>query len=79
MTRIDSFDMHPAVYGATRQPVLSGSVPPSSMKWFLDRRMPHPKRIDDRVIWDRLKIEAAFSDLPEDNRANPLDRIFGDH
>lgn len=39
-----------------------------------DGRMPRPKRIDGRVIWDRLRIEAAFSDLPEDKDANPLDR-----
>jgi hypothetical protein len=24
-----------------------------------DGRMPRPKRVDGRVIWDRLKIEAA--------------------
>jgi hypothetical protein len=28
------------------------------------------------VIWDRLKIEASFSDLPDDNRINPLDRML---
>jgi predicted DNA-binding transcriptional regulator AlpA len=38
--------------------------------------MPRPKRIDRRVVWDRLKLDAAFSDLPDDNRANPLDRIL---
>ena len=42
-----------------------------------DRRMPRPKRVDGRVIWDRLKIEAAFTDLPEDTKVNPLDRILG--
>jgi excisionase family DNA binding protein len=41
-----------------------------------DGRMPRPKRVDGRVIWDRLRIEAAFSDLPDDNRANPLDCIL---
>jgi len=41
-----------------------------------DGRMPRPKRIDGRVVWDRLKIEAAFSDLPDDKRANPLDRML---
>jgi len=41
-----------------------------------DGRMPRPKRIDGRVVWDRLKIEAAFSDLPDDHRANPLDRML---
>jgi predicted DNA-binding transcriptional regulator AlpA len=41
-----------------------------------DRRMPRPKYVDGRVIWDRLRIEAAFTDLPEDNRINPLDRML---
>lgn len=41
-----------------------------------DGRMPRPKRVDGRVIWDRLKLEAAFSDLPDDNRTNPLDRML---
>jgi predicted DNA-binding transcriptional regulator AlpA len=29
-------------------------------------RMPKPKRVDHRVIWDRLKIDAAFAALGED-------------
>lgn len=41
-----------------------------------DGRMPRPKRVDGRVIWDRLRIEAAFSDLPDDTKVNPLDRMF---
>jgi predicted DNA-binding transcriptional regulator AlpA len=41
-----------------------------------DGRMPRPKRVDGRVIWDRLRIEAAFSDLPEQGVANPLDRML---
>jgi predicted DNA-binding transcriptional regulator AlpA len=43
-----------------------------------DRRMPRPKRVDGRVIWDRLQLDAAFTDLPEDTKANPLDRMLGD-
>jgi predicted DNA-binding transcriptional regulator AlpA len=42
-----------------------------------DGRMPRPKRVDGRVIWDRLRVEAAFSDLPEDTKANPFDRMLG--
>lgn len=42
-----------------------------------DGRMPKPKRIDGRVVWDRLQIEAAFTDLPEEKAKNPLDRMFG--
>lgn len=41
-----------------------------------DGRMPRPKRVDGRVIWDRLKVEAAFTDLPDDKRSNPLDRML---
>lgn len=41
-----------------------------------DGRMPRPKRVDGRVIWDRLRLDAAFSDLSEDTKANPLDRML---
>jgi predicted DNA-binding transcriptional regulator AlpA len=41
-----------------------------------DRRMPRPKRVDGRVIWDRLQLDAAFTDLPDDKRVNPLDRML---
>ncbi|MDB5578752.1 MAG: hypothetical protein JWR80_3928 [Bradyrhizobium sp.] len=38
-----------------------------------DGRMPKPFRVGKRVIWDRLKLDAAFSDLDED-RENQIDR-----
>lgn len=41
-----------------------------------DGRMPRPKRVDGRVIWDRLKVEAAFTDLPDDKKVNPWDRML---
>jgi predicted DNA-binding transcriptional regulator AlpA len=41
-----------------------------------DGRMPKPKRIDGRVVWDRLRLDAAFTDLPEEKIQNPLDRMF---
>lgn len=42
-----------------------------------DGRMPKPKRVDGRVIWDRLRLDAAFSDLSEEKTINPLDRMLG--
>jgi excisionase family DNA binding protein len=42
-----------------------------------DGRMPKPKRVDGRVIWDRLRLDAAFTDLPDDKRGNQMDRILG--
>ncbi|WOH58520.1 hypothetical protein [Bradyrhizobium sp. BWC-3-1] len=42
-----------------------------------DGRMPRPKKIDGRVIWDRLRVEATFTDLPDvENALNPFDRVF---
>lgn len=41
-----------------------------------DGRMPRPKRVDGRVVWDRLKLDMAFSDLPDDTKVNPLDRML---
>jgi predicted DNA-binding transcriptional regulator AlpA len=34
-----------------------------------DGRMPKPKRIDGRVVWDRIKLDAAFAAL--DDAAGP--------
>jgi predicted DNA-binding transcriptional regulator AlpA len=35
-----------------------------------DGRMPRPKRVDARTIWDRLELDEAFSAL-EQERAPP--------
>jgi predicted DNA-binding transcriptional regulator AlpA len=33
-----------------------------------DGRMPPPKRINARTIWDRIQIDAAFAALPSNGR-----------
>ncbi len=38
-----------------------------------DGRMPAPKQIDGRKIWDRLGLDEAFVALPSDDDANPWD------
>ena len=41
-----------------------------------DGRMPAPKRINARTVWDRLELDAAFAALPSnDTPANPWDEI----
>jgi len=40
-----------------------------------DGRMPKPKRVDGRTIWDRLKLDEAFTRLPEGNMIDAI--IFG--
>ncbi len=41
-----------------------------------DGRMPKPKRVDGRVIWDRLALDAAFDNLPSDHDANEWDEVL---
>lgn len=38
-----------------------------------DGRMPKPKRIDARKVWDRREVELAFSALPADSGPNEWD------
>ena len=41
-----------------------------------DGRMPRPKRIDGRIVWDRIKLDEAFAALDEDVSAtNEWDRL----
>lgn len=39
--------------------------------------MPRPHKIDARKVWDRLKLDAAFSDLPTDSTKNRIDELLG--
>lgn len=32
-----------------------------------DSRMPSPKRINARVVWDRLRLDATFAALPDED------------
>jgi predicted DNA-binding transcriptional regulator AlpA len=40
-----------------------------------DGRMPGPKRINSRTVWDRYELDAAFEALPDEDerRGNPWD------
>jgi hypothetical protein len=42
-----------------------------------DGRMPGPKRINSRVVWDRKKLDLAFDALPDDDTSylNPWDEV----
>jgi hypothetical protein len=45
-----------------------------------DRRMPGPKLINSRVVWDRLKLDEAFAALPDrggEEPGNPWDKAMG--
>lgn len=38
-----------------------------------DGRMPAPKRINSKTIWDRQALDEAFAALPSDEDTNPWD------
>ena len=38
-------------------------------------RLPRAKRIDGRKVWDRIALDLAFADLPEDG-GNKIDDIL---
>jgi hypothetical protein len=41
-----------------------------------DGRMPKPKRIDGRVVWDRLQLDLAFAALShEDGRGDIWSKV----
>jgi integrase len=39
-----------------------------------DGRMPAPKRINSRIVWDRRQLDRAFDDLPGVGRREPVGR-----
>ena len=40
-----------------------------------DGRMPLPKRVNARKIWDRTALDEAFAALPDDGDINPWDDL----
>ena len=38
-----------------------------------DGRMPAPKRVNSKTIWDRRALDEAFAGLPSEDGANPWD------
>lgn len=40
-----------------------------------DGRMPTPKRINSRTVWDIRKLDNAFDALPGDEEKNPWDDV----
>jgi len=54
-----------------------GTSPTKFDELVKDGRMPRPKRIDGRVVWDVRELDAAVDDLPSDGESadNPWDTM----
>ena len=48
-----------------------GVGPTKFDKMVKDGRMPRPKRVDGRVVWDLRKLDAAFAALEDDDPDKP--------
>lgn len=35
-----------------------------------DKRMPRPRQLDGRTLWDRVELDMAFSQLPYQDKGN---------
>lgn len=40
-----------------------------------DGRMPSPKKVNSRTIWDRRQLDEAFEELPDNGSGNPWDEV----
>ncbi len=78
---IDSYGRAAAAYmrAARGEPAseTSAGSERSFAEMVKDGRMPSPKVIGRRKIWDRCKLDLAFEALPEDGAsdANPWDEV----
>ena len=41
-----------------------------------ERRFPAARRIDGRLVWDRIELDAAFDDLPVEGGVNDWDEVM---
>ena len=55
-----------------------GVSPSKFDQMVADGRMPQPKEIDGRVVWDRHELDAAFSALPNRNGSERAGDAFDD-
>ena len=77
MTRLDSFSYAPRGMSRDEAARYVGVGTTKFDEMVVDGRMPKPKKIDGRVVWDRLRVDAAFTDLPDvESALNPLDRLL---
>lgn len=42
-----------------------------------DGRMPRPKRIDGRCVWDRVAVDKAFAALPDERGESDVQDVWG--
>ena len=75
MTRpADIMPLAPRGLNRVRSAAYVGVGPTLFDEMVEDGRMPPPKRINSKTVWDRQALDEAFVALPSDDDANPWDR-----
>ncbi len=67
MGKSDSFAYPPRGLSRDRSAAYIGVGPTKFDEMVEDGRMPKPKHIDGRVVWDRHQLDASFDALDDDN------------
>lgn len=75
MTRADAIAYPPRGLSRDEAARYIGVGPTLFDEMVDDGRMPKPKRANSRVIWDRIALDAAFSDLPGED-GNKIDALL---
>jgi predicted DNA-binding transcriptional regulator AlpA len=53
-----------------------GVSPATFDEMVKDGRMPQPKKVGKRTIWDRRQLDASFEDLPDRNDESDWDEAI---
>ena len=77
MTRAAAFQPTVTPRGLQREVAARyvGISPTKFDEMVADGRMPGPKLIDRRKVWDRLALDEAFDALPSTEEENEWDRL----
>jgi predicted DNA-binding transcriptional regulator AlpA len=74
MTAHDTIAYPPRGLGREDAARYIGISPSTFDRLVAEGRMPRPTHIGKRVVWDRLKLDAAFADLDDSDQGNSIDR-----
>ena len=75
MRRGDDQRIEPRGLSRTEAAAYVGISPSTFDGLVKDGRMPQPKRINSRTIWDRRQVDRAFDALPQPGDENPWDAV----
>lgn len=73
MTQADAIGFPPRGLSRVKAAAYVGVGTSKFDEMVMDGRMPKPKLVDRRNIWDRVELDAKFDELPSEAEVNPWD------